>query len=143
MNILAILFFPMTLPGDLPCSQPVTNTMDVQMVVADRHDLSGNRQDLLYSDLNRAARARQTDDSGAIAGADTDDLIFYLSSHAQAVGDTSGSTMTPWLELRPISAVGRGALNGPVQATPVIDGGACARSATYVPASDPASPSGG
>ncbi len=34
---------------------------------------------------------------------DSEDLLFYSSVHAQAVGDLSGTPLTPWLELRSLA----------------------------------------
>lgn len=144
MNILMILLLPMAAHSDLPCPQDMTNTIEFQMVAADRHASDG--QDTMRQGADRdghdpsgtgvfgtggPARANY---AGENAAAGSDDLPFYVAWHAQAVSISSGPTMTPWLELRPIGYVERHALQGAGESSPVSGEHACARSAAHAPA---------
>lgn len=144
MNILLILLLPMAAYSDLSCPQDMTNTIDFQIVVADRHASDGHgaiRQgssrpghDPSGTGVIGTAGPAQANHAGEDAAAGSDDLMFYVASHAQAASNTSGSAMTPWLELRPIGYVERHALQGAGEFTPVSDEHACARSAAHAPA---------
>ena len=153
MNILMILLLPMAAHGDLPCSQYLTNTTEIQMVVADRDSSNGHGafpdgvgqagQGLTQMGVLGKGKPTQANYAGKVAAAMPDDLLFYMASHAQAVGDTSGPTMTPWLELRPIGYVGHEVLQGTDERAPVNDEYACARSAAHTAAPGSASLRGG
>lgn len=147
MNILIFLFLPLAAHGDAPCPQLSVNSTEIQMVAANHHGSMrtgsiGNGHDLIEMGVIGAGKAEQGNRAGTVAGTESDDLLFYFSSHAQAVGDTSGPTMTPWLELRPIGEVEQGVLTGTSEPAPGGEDHACSRSAVNVPASAPAPLSG-
>ncbi len=144
MNILMILLLPMAAHSDLPCPQGMTNTTEFQMVVADAHASDGkgsvrlaadrDGQDLSGTGVFDTGGPAQANYAGNDAAAGSDDLLFYVALHAQAVSISSGPTMTPWLELRPIGYVERHALQAAGESTPLNDEHACARSAAHAPA---------
>jgi hypothetical protein len=53
--------------------------------------------------------------TGLVATAEDDELLFYVDSHVQALSSTDETMMNPWLQLRPIGAVGQ----NPVSETPL------------------------
>ncbi len=144
MNILMILLLPMAAHSDLPCPQGMTNTTEFQMVVADAHASDGqgavrlaadrDGHDLSGTGVFGTGGPAQANYAGKDAAAGSDDLLFYVASHAQAVSFSSGPTMTPWLELRPIGYVERHALQAAGESTPLSDERTCARSAAHAPA---------
>jgi hypothetical protein len=147
MNILIFLFLPLAAHGDAPCQHLSVNSAEIHMVDAN-HDGSsrtgyiGNGHGLTKMGVIGADRAEQGNRAETTALTESDDLLFYFSSHAQAVGVTSGPTMTPWLELRPIGEVEHGVLTKKSEPAPGGEDRACSRSAVNVPASAPAPLSG-
>ena len=135
MNILMAMFLSLAAHGPAACSQFSANSTEIHMVAASRlgHNLveSGvNGTDQLTI---RHGAAKASDDASA------DDLLFYFSSHAQAVGDTPGSILTPWLELRPIGDVVQGgtpAAGDPASQPHGNGPGACSWSAAGAPSSE-------
>ncbi len=142
MNILIFLFLPLAAHGEVPCPQFSVNSTEIQMVAANHLGYGRNGHDLIETGVIGAGKAEQSKRAATVARIESDDLLFYFSSHAQAVGDTSGPTMTPWLELRPIGQVEEGVLTGTSEPAPVGGDHACSRSAVNVPASAPAPFSG-
>ncbi|UCH47958.1 MAG: hypothetical protein JSU95_18300 [Betaproteobacteria bacterium] len=138
MNILMILFLPLVVHGTMSCPQHVTTSMEIQMVAANRHASIGNgsfgSDDGLIETGVRGTDKPERDLYSETAAPADSDLLFYFSSHAQAVGDTTGPTMTPWLELRPIGDVEQGVLSGTSEPAPVGSDPACSRTAAHVPA---------
>ena len=133
MNILVMLFFPLVAHGYGHCPPHMTNATEIQMVAANRHGVNGH--DLVETSVFGRDTAKQGATGEAVVRAESDDLLFYFSSHAQAVGDAEGPTMTPWLELRPIGYVEQRVLGGSGDPAPVGDADSCSRSAASGPAS--------
>ena len=142
MNILIFLFLPLAAHGDVPCPQLSVNSMAIQRVAANYHGSKRSGPDLIETGVIGAGKAKQGNRLETVVSAESDDLLFYFSSHAQAVGDASGATLTPWLELRPIGEIERGVLTGTGEPAPGGEDHACSRSAANVPASAPAPLSG-
>jgi hypothetical protein len=139
MNILMILLLPLVVHGDEPCPQLSTASMNVQMVAANRQGADGhvsvrNGHDLIETGASLPRGSEQSDYAGTAEHPGPGDLLFYFSSHAQAVGDTSGPTMKPWLELRPIADVEQAGLSGASEPVAVGEDHACSRSAAHAPA---------
>jgi len=128
MNILTLLFLPLVAQGHAQCPPHVMNTVEIQMVAANRHGVSG--QGLVETGIFDTDIVEQGALGEANTQSDLDDLLFYFSSHAQAVGDSTGPTMTPWLELRPIGYVEQGVLGRTSDPAPVANKSTASQSTT-------------
>ncbi len=135
MNILMAVFLSLAAHGPAACSQFSANSTEIQMVAASRlgHNLVESGVNGTHHGTTRYVAADATDDASA------DDLLFYVSSHALAVGDTPGPILTPWLELRPIGDVVQGGT--PTAGDPASQphgkgASACSWSAAGAPASE-------
>jgi len=108
MSIVIILLLSVASYPDLTCSQVSTNGAQIQPVVA-IGGAAGRFQELAVTSRHGP---EPVFDTVSKAHAESEDLLFYFSSHAQAVDDTSGANLTPWLGLRPIGEASRSVLSG-------------------------------
>jgi hypothetical protein len=93
MNILVILTLSTASLRAWACSDISAKSSEIQHVVAiPRRTAEATGQ----------LRHQAMLDVPAHAEAAPEDFDFYLSAHAQALPVASGTTLTPWLELRPI-----------------------------------------
>jgi hypothetical protein len=101
MNTLMIMFLFVTLQPKLACGQPgMLPGLSRQMVVT-----PANRADSFALVANRSMIASPAD-SGSVRETDTvdADLGYYLDLHTQALSESDGPSMKPWIELQPVGA---------------------------------------
>lgn len=101
MNTLMIMFLFVTSQPTSACGQPSTlSGLSQQMVVA-----PANRTDDFVLVANRSIIAAPADFGSARETVTVDaDLDYYLDLHTQALSESDGPSMKPWIELQPVGS---------------------------------------
>ena len=101
MNTLMIMFLFVTSQPTSACGQPsMLPGLSQQMVVA-----PANRTDDFVLVANRSVIAAPAGSGSAHETVTVDaDLGYYLDLHTQALSESDGPSMKPWIELQPVGA---------------------------------------
>lgn len=101
MNILAILFLSVAANPALTCARTSADAADFQLVAATQQ----SPESASVLDGVGPVSSDTLLHASTIADVQAEDLGFYFSAHSQVVHGAPSSTLTPWLELRPIGDV--------------------------------------
>jgi len=101
MNILMLLLVSLATYPAVTCDQVATKTQELQSLVAAGQDVDR----VISTGVSFWRNPGPAPFPGSDAHGEVDALLFYVSSHAQALSENAGPTPTSWIALRPMGDV--------------------------------------